>query len=526
MNVFEKLKLYARRKNWKLLYDAEGKAFLYNIKQKVFKDITLYPQEQFRPPFSNNGVHDNFEENYQKWLSTFDNVQIYSEQIGEGMIDGIKKPLIRYGFIGENGYIITHATYERVQAFQNGRALVYLNNDWCQIDLKGNLFFHTRCVPLDITEFAFAEDEDGFSICSTEGKYGLINKYQYLCLPCKYEKIELLYGGLPLGTNTHRPTHFAVMNKEGRNYTAIINGSSVCNILDFKPKFLELRGDYLLIKEERKINNEIKLMQGLLNRGGIRILNSDYDSIDVVADFIAIVSKNNLKNLLFIGQSGYKSKISNCRNILYGEAYDAEEQRKYYYASINEDNIQIVAIEDQNGNREIMNWTFCPDDLEDYKIYFTYDGEPNNYFAIVVGDKTKLISIKGDEMIPLVIPSDCHVITNTFNEGIVGISKNIKRENEKGETYEETYYSYINSEGKILTDFIYDKIEKFKNGQAKAFFSIWGESSYGCCEQILDNNGNVLYERTDWDGEEPNHDWVDMIDDAFEGDSDAYWNID
>ena len=36
--------------------------------------------------------------------------------------------------------------------------------------------------------------EVDFVVCSRDGKYGLLNKYLYLCLPYEYDNIELEYG--------------------------------------------------------------------------------------------------------------------------------------------------------------------------------------------------------------------------------------------------------------------------------------------------------------------------------------------
>ena len=79
----------------------------------------------------------------------------------------------------------------------------------------------------------------------------------------------------------------------------------------------------------------------------------------------------------------------------------------------------------------------------------------------------------------------------------------------------------------MLCDFIYEEITKFKNGQAKACYSIYGETSYGYCEQIIDKTGKILSEHTDWDSDGGNE-WQDHWDmmDALDGEPDAYWNID
>ena len=376
--------------------------------------------------------------------------------------------------------------------------------------------------------------EVDFVVCSRDGKYGLLNKYLYLCLPYEYDNIELEYGQ-SLSKGVCRTTLFAKMEKNGTKYTAIIDGDAVCNVLTCQPKSLLLCRQFLIIEEEFTKDGNKYSRQGLLNRGGIRILESEYDSIKIVSDHFAIVSKDNLMELYYICQTNSERKIGPSKEIKYGEGYREDNEEMYYYATDVEYDIVILGIEGNDGFRKIDNWIFGPDDLdsdEDLrprgydKIYFSYHGKPNNYFAVVVDNKTELIDFNGNQIIPFVIPSDCHVETDTYSEGIVGVSKIKQEENSEGNTYEKTYYSFVNTKGKLLSNFIYEEITKFKNGQAKAYFSIYGKTSYGYCEQIIDKNGNILSDNTDWDSDGPNTDWVDMIDDAFEGDPEAYWNID
>ena len=97
-----------------------------------------------------------------------------------------------------------------------------------------------------------------------------------------------------------------------------------------------MRKNFLVIEEEFTKDGETITKHGLLNRGGIRILNSEYDSIDIVASNIGIVSKGNVEQLLFIGEGGCKVHIDSCNDIKYGEAYDEEHQIRYCYASAGE----------------------------------------------------------------------------------------------------------------------------------------------------------------------------------------------
>ncbi len=75
----------------------------------------------------------------------------------------------------------------------------------------------------------------------------------------------------------------------------------------------------------------------------------------------------------------------------------------------------------------------------------------------------------------------------------------------------------------ILTDFIYDGIEKFENGQARAYYDLPSSRT----EHILDKDGKIIYHHSDYAESEPQEcNWEEWRDDAFEGDPEAYWNID
>lgn len=516
MNIFSALAKYANRIG-KLMYDIDGNAYLYDAIKKEFKDITIYPQEAFRPYTSFDWKDRNREEKIEKWKGSFDNIRVYSVKVGEEIIDGDNKPILRYGFINEKGYAITHATYDRVEAFRNGYARVYVKNQSCNINKLGYPMIEGK--PFVKTEFV-SEIEDGLYLCSTDGKYGLINKNLYLCIPCEYDDLHILpiYESIKFGAiiSTWNGIDVCViMKKNGIGYIAILEGNSVCNIIEnITPKSVLLSENFFIVEEEFVKDSKTSTKKGLLNCAGIRILNSEYDSIEIVASNIGIVTKNNLKQLLLIGEKGFKVYIDSCKDIKYGEAYDEERGIKYCYASVNEHEIIYLEYEDKGGLHSMENYRpFCVDDIfeDNYdRLYFSYSGKPNNYIAVVYGGKTKLVDIFGNEIMPLIIPSDYSVITDTYSEGIVGICLDEK-------------CSFINTEGKVLTDFSYYQIEKFENGKAKAYYC----NEYISVTEVIDKEGNILERESEPnDSCPPDNSWADMIDDAYEGDSDARWNTD
>lgn len=522
MNIFETLKVYAQNRKGKLMYDAKGKAFLYHTDTNELTEITLYPINQFRPSVDYSH-YKNWKEKIEKWNSSFDNIKVYSVQIKEKCSEK-DNSLVRYGFINESGYAITHATYDKVEAFQNGHARVYLDGHSCIIDKWGRPIL--RGLPYDKADFVFNTGND-FAICCTEGKYGLINKYRYQCLPCEYDNmyIKSQQTGIDFNGNSCEAGKYVVMERGGYRFTALIEGNSITNILNFVPKSIKAVRDFLLIEENLTKEGNIVTKKGLLNRGGIRILNSEFDDINVVANNIGIVSKGKYKQLLFIGERGFAVRIKSSINIKYGEAYEENGKVKYAYAAADGGDIQFLESEDKDGLHSMENYAFYPENTEEYdNIYFTQKNNKNNYFAVVIGDKVKLVNVYGEEVFPLVIPSEYHVITHTYAEGKVGISKQVNCNDPNIGEYEETKYSFINSDGKILTDFIYDEIEQYKNGMARASYYL--PHSYVEC--TLDANGVIIHTQTEYDedGKLKDDYLSEWRDDAFEGDSEAYWNVD
>lgn len=522
----------------KLYIDVNGNAFLYNYSKCEFQEITLFTPDKFRGQYYyaasayDYKSRDGKQKSEEKKIQTkFDHIRVYSAQIEENTERG-KKTVLRYGFINENGYAITHATYDKVEILGD-YARVYLNGYGCRINEFG--FPIWQGSPFDKAEFVFVDEKGdyGFTVCCIGNKYGLINKYRYLCIPCEYDNINLIYD---LSGNCI----CAVMRKNGIDYTAVIEENAICNILHFIPKSIQLKERFLLVEETITQGEKSCIKQGLLNRGGIRILNSEYDCIDIVskciitaqrtasnsimtpvsnvASIFAIVSKENYKQLLFITETSYNVIIKDREDIKFGEGYDKNREMMFYYASIDKNTIKIFMSLRQQGGFCIFKDEFVGS-YEYDRVYFSYNGIPNNYFAAVEGNKTKLINRYNEEIMPSIIPSEYHVKTDSYNEGIVGIYMFKQEKNALDKTIERPYYSYINSEGKILADFEYYEIEKFENGQAWAYFS--GGA------RLIDKNGNIIrteYDKVQYEPREDN--WRDYVDDAFEGDSGAYWNID
>ena len=75
MNIFSALTKYAQNKIGKLMYDTDGNAYLYDTNTNEFKEITIYPQEKFRPYVNFDWRDRGRDEKIKKWKDSFDNMR-------------------------------------------------------------------------------------------------------------------------------------------------------------------------------------------------------------------------------------------------------------------------------------------------------------------------------------------------------------------------------------------------------------------------------------------------------------------
>lgn len=524
MNIFSALAVYAQNRLGKLMYDTNGKAYLYQSENKDFTEITIYPPKHFLPDYlynptgkilkklreSNKGFIDQIEELYPN--KTFNQIKVYSIKKSEDIVDGVKKTILKYGFINERGYAITHAIYDRVCNFVDGKAEVFLDGYANIIDTNGHPIVDGQ--PLTEVEFVYRNyygrtlqgDNQNFLLCNSDGKYGVVNLFRYLCIPCIYDHISFKPSNADY-------VSYIELQKNGLNYTAFIEGNSICNIVELQAKSLVFVERFIIIEEEFSDHGKTVSKFGLLSSGGTRLLESKYDKLEVYHPYFIIATIDGYKQLIL---PNAKILLDKCDNISYGRYYDEEEDKDLYYFSVNDKYVNIYYEQSQD-----VGSLFAGDYDEEY---FACDKDSSNkYFALVEGGKTKLVDINGDEIIPPVISAEYRVITDKYGEGIVGVSKMIQKEYSDGTPYSQTCYGYINADGKLLCDLIFDGIDKFKDGVAKAYYDSANSRTY--CE--LDKQGKIIYQHTDHGDSEPmDNTWADLIGDAFEGDPDARWNTD
>ena len=130
-----------------------------------------------------------------------------------------------YGFINKNGIEVVPTEYQYVREFENGVAIVELNNKWGVIDATGKrlteikydeieLFFDERAVVSINKTYGFIDINgneivpltyhkvryfrEGRGKVSMEGKWGLIDKTGKKLTPIKYDIIHYFYNGLAL----------------------------------------------------------------------------------------------------------------------------------------------------------------------------------------------------------------------------------------------------------------------------------------------------------------------------------------
>jgi transcriptional regulator with XRE-family HTH domain len=371
-------------------------------------------------------------------------------------------------------------------------------------------------LPLPAVAVETAPGEGIPYVMSDEYQGGVLGTRHLIAKGCKN---LVMIGGTtgPEGTdrrmNERERGFVEVCEKNGINYTAFIEGNSICNIVEFKAKSFLFVERYIIIEEEFSDNGKTVNKFGLLSSGGTRLLDSKYDKLEVYHPYFIIATIDGYKQLIL---PNAKILLDKCDNISYGRYYDEEEDKDLYYFSVNDKYVNIYYEQSQD-----VGSLFAGDYDEEY---FACDKDSSNkYFALVEGGKTKLVDINGDEIIPPVISAEYRVITDKYGEGIVGVSKVIQKEYSDGTPYSQTYYGYINADGKLLCDLIFDGIDKFKDGVARAYYDSANSRTY--CE--LDKQGKIFYRHTDHGDSEPmDNTWADLIGDAYEGDPDARWNTD
>ena len=147
-----------------------------------------------------------------------------------------------------------------------------------------------------------------------------------------------------------------------------------------------------------------------------------------------------------------------------------------------------------------------------------YKRKKEQYIAIEKNGYIGIVDIEGNILLPCIIKAskDIRILPHTYGDGMVGYK----------EKWNDSLHcapcGFINDKGNIQIKAQYRTIiNGFKNGEAEVL--------KGYSNIISINKQNRIVEDLDeiYESEEPRekYTWEDMIDDAFEGNPDNYWNI-
>lgn len=380
----------------------------------------------------------------------------------------------KYGIIDFKGNKITDAVYDTINSllYKEGCLLVTQNSKYGVINIKGKEIVKTEYD--SITADGYYNENNkykgaGFIVAQkkNEGyRYGYINNKGKILLETEYNEI-------------HRITE--ILDEKDVYILAFKNG--LAGVYKNKKQLLKH------VYEEIEYNNENQLFivqrlskQGVLNKEGKQVLNTEYDYILISGNKIN-TKKDNTFAIYDI--NGNKQETQKNNTVL-------ATQNENYFITINED--ELFGVVDKEGNTIIEN------------RYSYIEYAFNNYFIVTKDNKTGVIDSQKTEKISLEYNS-IQKISNTKILQAITNSNNVTTElyNEKLEriltmenaeiTTKENYIKvankneikYFSENGKELTNkevYTNNSILSYKEGEK------WG---------YIDRNGNVkvqaIYER-------------------------------
>lgn len=410
----------------------------------------------------------------------------------------------KYGIIDFKGKKITDALYDSIDSllYKEGCLLVTKNGKLGVINIKGKEVVNAEYDSITADGY-YSEntkyEEAGFIVAQkkNEGyRYGYINNNGKILLETEYNEI-------------HRITE--VTDEKDVYILAFRNG--LAGVYKNKKQIIKH------LYEEIEYNNEKQLFvvqrlskQGVLNKEGKQILNTEYDYILISGDKINTKKDN---NLIVYDINGNIQDSQKNNTIL-------ATKDENYFITINED--EMFGVTNKNG--EVI--------IENNYSYIEYAF--NNYFIVTKDNKTGVIDNEKNEKIPLeyssiqnisntkmlqAIKNSSNITTEIYNENLeniltmdnaeITIKENyIKVNDKKNEKYfsntgkelssKEVYpnnnllsykenekWGYVDREGNIKVQAIYEKVTEFNE---YGFAGIKKEGKWG----VINSEGKVIVE--------------------------------
>lgn len=416
----------------------------------------------------------------------------------------------KYGLINFDGKEITKPIYDEIDslAYKEGELLVKQNEKYGVVNIKGKELIEIKYDKIAIDEYYTEEDHyqyAGYIVTNTtqEGyRYGYLNDKREEVLEPQYNEIT-------------RVTE--IQDKDNAYLICAKNGQY--GIMKNKETMIE--NEYQSIRYND--TNQIFVVEkskkyGVMNQKGEQILPVQYNQIDITGMYLyvqneqgtTIYDKNGAQvdmdsNVALLNTSNekYKIKIHNQDKTQYGLIDHEGKQlieEKYNYIQYLYDNYFIVS--NENGKLGII------DDKDESKIEINYD-------SLQKIQSTDLIQTKrteNEKQLTQIYDKTMHQICEMQDATIVSEDNYIKIYNETETQYfskegkkleniqvypnnklfvkvENAKYGFIDKEGKLVVDYVYDKALEFNE---YGFAAVKKEGKWG----VINEQGQEIVSPT------------------------------
>lgn len=394
----------------------------------------------------------------------------------------------KYGFIDEAGYEAIPFIYDKANSFSEGLAYFEIGNRYGFIDDTGNEVILLNCD--SVSSF-----HEGLAYFSIDGKYGYISKIGDEVIKPIYDETGYFYDGI---AKVRCDDKIGIINKAGDEIIPVTydditkDNGFIITRSNYKYGCFNQEGEILLPAEYDDINIEDnKIVFKLNEKYGLADENGNI-MINPIYDWIGAIPENNSVMVELNGRWGIvddKGKI--------------EVPVSYETMAYQDGMIQVsLDAEDKVGFLDATDFTEVIPRIYDNALHFT------GGYAPVQLEKWGVIDKKGN----IVVPFD-YDETKTFPNGMMALGKNGK-------------FYLADHTGNVLTEKRYDSIEQtgecfeVKAGIKYGFLNESGEEIIPpFLDSIYDNtyySGNYKFVREDEDSGFAQS--MIKIDDSFDAD--------
>ena len=397
--------------------------------------------------------------------------------------------ITKYGYT-KNGQIIIKHKYDAVYLFKDGIAKVsikgldgFINSQGiCLIERQKHKEREVLIFPtLDLV--GSFNCYHNIAICIKDNLFGVVDESGEILIPCEYD--EIIYPD-----NHYKGAYFG---RDRKCYLKLVKNSKVSFALldrseydDYEVTFITPMGMYVDI--ERTKNN-----------------------------FYILTTSNNTKTI--VDCFGYQYIEDDCSEIFVGDndlvvvlRYGKYGLYRFYY----EDAVYFDSIfpEEYDDIYGVNNFHY----IFENELVRSYRRNDGVYIALEKEGYIGIADIDGNIVMPFVIKKskEIRILPHTYGEGMVGYQDKSYR------SFHRDPYGFINDKGIVQIKAQYSSIiNGFKNGTAEVLYNsiIYEINKY---RKVVEKLDSLYY----YDEPCEDYTWDDMIDDAFEGDPDNYWNID